>query len=124
MPGLTRDRAKVYESAARRDSSDHKAPHILTPAQVIAPGCGDPALLTTSPARRRASHADLAAPCQRFASNDNLGCPSRIGDRLHYRNGEITDLDGQVLYTADGQRLSTRAPTDHKRLNRTSNLPT
>ena len=40
-------------------------PHILTPAEIIAPGCGSPDLLTRSPAHRPASKADLAPPVDR-----------------------------------------------------------
>ncbi len=41
------------------DPDDRKLPH---QGEIIAPGCGDPALLTRSPIRSIASAADLAPP--------------------------------------------------------------
>lgn len=119
MPRLSQERAKVYDSAARRDSDDTMAPHILSAVEVIHPHCGDPALLTTSPPRRKASPADLQPPAPRFAQDAALGCPSRVGERLHYRDGSITDLAGQTLFDSTGQPLHTRAPADYKPLHRT-----
>lgn len=57
----------------------------------------DAALLTRSPVRSLASHADLAPPAPRQGQDTNLGHPSRIGDRLHYRDGTVTDLDSQFV---------------------------
>jgi hypothetical protein len=78
------------------DPADRKLPH---PAEIIAPGCGDPALLTRSPIRSIASAADLAPPAQRPGAQDALAHPSRIGDRLHYRDGRVTDLQGNPIKT-------------------------
>ena len=78
------------------DPADRKLPH---PAEIIAPGCGDPALLTRSPVRGLASAADLAPPALRPGSGDFLACPSRIGQRLHHRDGRVTDLDGYPIYS-------------------------
>lgn len=52
------------------------------------------ALLTRSPARTLASHADLAEPPIRPEGQLNLAWPSRVGQRLHYRDGRVTEMDG------------------------------
>ena len=56
-------------------------------------------LLTSSATRRAASAADLAPPALRPGSEDFLAHPSRIGDRLHYRDGRVTDLQGNPIKT-------------------------
>jgi hypothetical protein len=63
----------------------------------IAPDAA-PELLSRSPARMQASSADLAAPPVRPGGEDHLQHPSRVGDRLHYRGGLVTDLQGAVLH--------------------------
>lgn len=73
------------------DPADRKLPAL---ADLIEPGCGDPRLLTRSPVRSLASAADLAPPALRPGSEDFLTCPSRIGQRLHHRDGRVTDLQG------------------------------
>ena len=73
-------------------------PKPADPMAVLAPGKAfDVSLLTTSPVHRLASHADLAIPAPRPGQDTNLGHPSRIGDELHYRDGSVTDLDGQFI---------------------------
>ena len=73
-------------------------PKPADPMAVLAPGKAfDVALLTRSPVRSLASHADLAPPAPRPGQDTNLGHPSRIGDRLHYRSGLVTDLAGDVV---------------------------
>lgn len=72
-------------------------PHILTPAEIIAPGCGSPELLTRSPAHRPASKADLAPPVARAGQHHAQQYASRIGNRLHHRDGRITDLAGNPI---------------------------
>ena len=67
--------------------------------QMCPPGCGDPALLTRSPIRSIASAADLAPPAQRPGAEDALAYPSRIGSRLHYRDGRVTDLGGNPIFS-------------------------
>ena len=81
------------------DPADRKLPH---PGEIIAPGCGDPALLTRSPIRSIASAADLAPPALRPGSEDFLTCPSRIGQRLHHRDGRVTDLQGNPIKNLGG----------------------
>jgi hypothetical protein len=53
-----------------------------------------PALPAPSAPRRSASHADLATPPRRPGADDALQQPSRMGNRLHYRDGRVTDLTG------------------------------
>lgn len=69
----------------------------LTQLDMIAPGAGHPELLTRSPARNRATQADLAPQTPRPGSQQALASPSRIGNRLHWRGGRVTDLDGNKL---------------------------
>ena len=57
----------------------------MTQHDMIAPGCGNP------------SAADLAPPPPRPGSLHGLDCPSRIGHRLHWRGGRVTDIDGKPL---------------------------
>ena len=52
--------------------------------------------LTRSPAKP-SSDADNRPPPVRAGAEDALGMPSRIGDKLHYRSGLVTDMAGNVL---------------------------
>ena len=81
------------------DPADRKLPAL---ADLIEPGCGDPRLLTRSPVRSLASAADLAPPALRPGSDDFLTCPSRIGQRLHHRDGRVTDLQGNPIKNLGG----------------------
>lgn len=62
------------------------------PLGVIAPSTGGRA--------RPSSAADNRLPPMRPGSEQALSLPSRIGDYLHYRNGLITDMAGQVIQAA------------------------
>lgn len=55
-----------------------------------------PAATTTSKSRP-SSDADNRNPPTRAGADAGLQLPSRIGDKLHYRSGLITDLAGNVL---------------------------
>ena len=70
---------------------------VPVPAEVIHPHVGAHALLTASPVRRASSAADLAPSALRPGATDALACPSRIGSRLYYRDGQVTDLLGRAL---------------------------
>jgi hypothetical protein len=112
---------KLSRLPSPKDLQDWKpmpAPVIKPAADMIAPGAGSPRLLTTSPARNKASPADLAPPAGRPQQDANLAHPSRVGNRLHWRDGRITDLNGTVLTNEHGHPLNTRAPADYKPLNR------
>lgn len=84
------------------NEADHVAPRdrptLLRPDEVIAPGAGPISLLTQSPARMRTSATDTAPPADRPGQDNNLGYPSRHGDRLHYRSGLITDMAGNPIH--------------------------
>ena len=69
----------------------------MTQYDMIAPGAGSPELLTRSPARSVASAADLAPQTPRPGSLQGLASPSRIGKRLHHRDGRVTDLQDNTL---------------------------
>ena len=73
------------------------APELPTPAELIAPGVGDARLLTSRPVRATASAADLAPPPPRPGSEQALNLPSRLANTLHYRDGRVTDLDGNEV---------------------------
>jgi hypothetical protein len=73
----------------------------LTQYEMIAPGAGTADLLTRSPARNKASAADLADQTPRPGSLQGLGYPSRIGNRLHWRDGRVTDLHGNPTLPLD-----------------------
>jgi hypothetical protein len=72
-------------------------------ASSVAPGV-DPAQLTSSPPKL-SSAADNRPQPTRTGADNGLGLPSRMGDKLHYRNGLVTDLAGTVLQAVlKGQR--------------------
>lgn len=56
----------------------------------------DRGLLTTSK-KRPTSEADLHPCTTRPGSEDFRQHPSRRGDRLYYRDGRVTDLDGNLI---------------------------
>lgn len=62
--------------------------------------CHDPvaaAALTRSHIRAAASPADLRPPPPRQGADAGLEIPSRFGNTLRYRDGRITDLQGNAL---------------------------
>lgn len=56
--------------------------------------------LTRGLPRPAASTADLAPPPMRPGAEACLELPSRIGNRLHYRDGRITAMDGTEIVPA------------------------
>jgi hypothetical protein len=68
---------------------ERQTTRVLTAREMINPDCGDPRLLTRSPPHCIARVADLKLAPARPGSLAALDCPSRIGDRLHYRDGRI-----------------------------------
>lgn len=79
--------------------------------QMLAPSLRneDPRLLCRSQRRAAASTADLANPPMRPGCDANLALPSRIGNRLHYRTGRITTMDGTEVQPA--RRLADYRPS-------------
>lgn len=69
-----------------------------------------PDLLTSSPTRHLASAADLRAAPVRPGGEQHLQPPSRIGDRLHYRDGRITTMDGTEVQPARGEHAYAPRP--------------
>lgn len=76
----------------------------LTPHEMLARGVfgadgADSAImvqkLTSSPRRLTAGSADNA-PAHRRGQDDNLAHPSRVGERLHWRDGRVTGLAGRA----------------------------
>ena len=41
--------------------------------------------------------AEVCMPALRAGADDALQVPSRVGDRLHFRDGRVTDLHGQPI---------------------------
>lgn len=41
--------------------------------------------------------AEVCMPALRAGADDALQVPSRVGDRLHFRDGRVTDLHGQPV---------------------------
>lgn len=95
-PYLAKPGAKA-DTAHDGPDADELGLRQITPAEVIAPGAGDPRLLTRSMVRSNASAADLAPPPARHGSLAGLEHPSRMGNRLHYRDGRVTDLHGKAI---------------------------
>jgi len=46
---------------------------------------------------------ELYAPCLHPHADDSLALPSRIGDRLHYRDRRTTDMAGQPIESTGAQ---------------------
>lgn len=63
-------------------------------ALLIGTATSDPFALTRGIRRTAASSADLADPPMRPGAQACIDLPSRIGDRLHYRDGRIATMDG------------------------------
>lgn len=59
-------------------------------------------LLTQSKFRPRATPADLATPPLRPGAGAAAGVPSRMGNRLHHRDGRVTDLAGNPITAPEG----------------------
>ena len=122
MPKVKRVRDYSPERYHDREIATDKPPTLKTARDMIEPACGDPALLTRSPSRKVASSADLAPPVARPAQDANLECPSRFGERLHWRDGRTTDLHGQLLHDEHGHPLTTAAPADYVPLTRSLDI--
>jgi hypothetical protein len=69
----------------------------VTALDLIDPAAGDPSLLLKGAKRNAASAADLAPQAHRPGSDQATACPSRIGSKLHYRCGRVTDVDSNPL---------------------------
>lgn len=102
MPKMTRGAGHLL-SRDLRDRYSTRVPD-ADPLAVLDPEMPkkDAALLTRSPVHTIASHADLAPPAPRPGQDTNLGHPSRIGDRLHYRDGSVTDMQGSAVKPTPG----------------------
>lgn len=93
----------ALEAKVNPHGQDHNPPATGTRQAVDATPAVNPAdtcLLTTRQRNRAASAADLAPAAPRPGSHAALSTPSRIGNRLHYRDGRITTMDGTTLKKA------------------------
>lgn len=87
----------------RRTLGGHRSPSDLSEWErraALLPTGQDPQALTRSMKRAAASPADLAPPPPRPGADASLDLPSRIGNRLHYRDGRITDMAGAEIQPA------------------------
>ena len=96
---MTTKRALHHRPAETADTLDDRRRADPGAALCAHTGAADGALhlLTSSATRRAASHADLAPPALRPGAQDFLACPSRIGGRLYYLDGRVTNLDGHPI---------------------------
>ncbi len=99
--GLTLPGARKAREIERERAADVAArPWRTEPVPAAPPPVAVPTVdvqdLTRSPAKP-SSDADNRPPPVRAGAEDALGLPSRIGDKLHYRSGLITDMAGNVL---------------------------
>lgn len=118
MPKVKRVRDYSPDKSYHDREVQSDKPALKTARDMIEPDCGDPALLTRSPTRSMASRADLAPPAERPGQDAALHRPSKFGNRLHWRDGRITDLNGQLLHDEHGHPLTTAAPTGYVPLTR------
>jgi hypothetical protein len=98
------EEVKRLAGLASADQVDGPEPEVPAAAETIEPPAPspDPAPLPApggAPCapRRSASFADLAPPPRRPGADDALQQPSRIGNRLHYRDGRVTNLAGMPV---------------------------
>lgn len=82
-------------------------PLLLSQADMLHPhaaaGGNLASTLTSGKPRRSASRADLAPQPLRRGADIAVHAPSRVGDRLHYRDGSITDMQGHPIAQAPKQ---------------------
>ena len=84
----------------RPDLAPSPQPEPTPAGQAAIATRADRAAPTRSPVRLASSSADLAPPPMRPGAEACLVLPSRIGDRLHHRDGRVTDLQGRPLRSA------------------------
>lgn len=101
--GLTSDGTTLAEQlkreAARALGAQPIRNDVARRQAAIAPGL-DKTLLSHSPARLVAQPRHLVQTYIRPGGDQHEGFPSRIGDRHHYRDGRVTELDGTVVHFA------------------------
>lgn len=56
-----------------------------------------PTRISNSSAKGHYNGAEVCMPALRKGADDALQVPSRVGDRLHFRDGRVTDLQGQPI---------------------------
>lgn len=104
LVGITREGEKWLEGQTHKAVST-KPPKVRTvvrnpyqPSPEVQPAAWIPA--ATGGRAHPSSDADNRPAPMRPGSEQAMGLPSRIGDRLHYRSGLITDMAGAVLQPA------------------------
>ena len=94
---LVRPAATRVRRPLRPDLTPVVLPEPAPTRQAPAEAGVEPAALTRSPVRLASSAADQATPPMRPGAEACLAVPSRMGDTLHYRDGRVTDMQGNVL---------------------------
>jgi len=56
-----------------------------------------PTRISNSSAKGHYKGEEVCMPALREGADDALAVPSRVNDRLHYRDGRVTDLQGQPV---------------------------
>jgi len=56
-----------------------------------------PTRISNSSAKGHYKGEEVCMPALRTGADDALAVPSRINDRLYYRDGRVTDLQGQPI---------------------------
>lgn len=56
-----------------------------------------PTRISNSSAKGRYNGDEVCMPALRSGADDALQVPSRVGDHLHFRDGRVTDLQGNPI---------------------------
>lgn len=93
---------ELLVSKAIQDKAKGSAPKAIAPPPIFDPHVGQLGLgcsFVGSLPRKSMSHTERQPAAMRPGSQAALLCPSRIGDRLHHRDGRVTDMQGQPITT-------------------------
>ena len=100
IEGINTTHGQLVEGASSSPTRRRQVPEGASPPEpLVLPDGVDPAQLIRSK-RQLSSAADNRPQPGRPGADDGLGLPSRMGEQLHYRNGVVTDLAGNVLHAA------------------------
>lgn len=73
-------------------------PHHVRPARRFKKPSGSVATrIGNATTQATYNGAEVCMPALRAGADDALQVPSRVGDRLHFRDGRVTDLHGQPV---------------------------
>lgn len=101
LEAVNEDRGQLVDVAGTPRPRRRRLPEGTVASAIappVVPGI-DPAQLTSSPPKLSSAADNRPQPVRPGADN-GLGLPSRMGGELRYRDGLVTDLDGNVLQAA------------------------